>query len=153
MALTDDRLTSWVISGIIGSIVRELFDLIVIGMGIHIIHISSLAADLFTNNMHEIKSFTGILIGTLTDWTMGAVIAVIIGLVLQWSGRRNYLLKGIGIGVISWVFIFGFLVEGMPHMFIFKPTILNTLFAVVPHSIYAGATAFCIVRFSKVKNN
>jgi hypothetical protein len=135
-----------------GSIVRELFDLIVIWMGIPIIHISSLAADLFSNDINQIKSFTGILTGTLTDWIMGAAIGVIIGLVLQWSGRQNYLLKGIGIGLFSWVAIFGFLVGGMPYMFIFKPTMFNTLFAFVPHSIYGGITAFCIARLTKIRN-
>ena len=95
----------------------------------------------------------GIITGTITDWIMGAFIGVIIGLVLQWSGRRNYLLKGIGIGLICWVGIFGFLVRGMEHMFIFKPTLFNTLFGLVPHSIYAGITAFCIVRFTKIQSH
>ena len=65
MAFTDDRLTLWVISGVIGSIVRELFDLIVIWIGLPIIHIAPLSPDLFSNNMNQIKSFTGILTGTL----------------------------------------------------------------------------------------
>ncbi len=152
MAFTDDRLTLWIISGVIGSIVRELFDFLVIWMGVPIIHIATLAADLFTNNMNDAKSLLGTLTGIVTDWIMGAVIGVIIGLVLQWSGCRNYLLKGIGVGLIGWVAIFGFLVAGMPHVFMFKPTILNTFFAIVPHSIYAGITAFCIIRFTKIKS-
>ena len=153
MAFTDDRLTLWIISGVTGSIVRELFDFIAIWIGLPIIHIAYLGADLFTNNMNQIKSLMGILTGTLTDWIMGAFIGVIIGLVLQWSGRQNYLLKGIGIALIGWVGIFGFLVEGMAHMFIFKPTIGNTLFALVPHSIYGSITAFCIVKFTKISSH
>jgi hypothetical protein len=153
MSFTHDRLTLWILSGVIGSVIRELFDFIAIWIGLPIIHIANLGADLFSNNRNEIKSLTGILTGTLTDWIMGASIGIIIGLVLQWSGRRNYLLKGIGIGLISWVAIFGFLVQGMPHMFMFKPTIFNALFAMVPHSIYAGVTAFCIVRFTKIESH
>lgn len=153
MAFTNDRLTLWVISGIIGSIVRELFDLIVIWMGLPILHISSLAVDLFTNNMAQTKSFLGIVTGTITDWIMGAIFGVVIGLVLQWSGRRNYLLKGIGVGLISWVTIFGFLVQGMPRIFMYKPTLLNTLIAIVPHSIYASVAAFCIVKFTRVPSH
>ena len=90
MAFADDRLTLWVISGVIGSIVREVFDLIIIWIGVPILHIAFLAADLFINNINQIKSFMGIITGTLTDWIMGATIGVIIGLVLQWSGRQNY---------------------------------------------------------------
>jgi hypothetical protein len=150
MAWTDDRLTLWIASGIIGSVVREVFDLVIVWMGLPLIHISFLAADLFTNHIYQMNSWAGLLTGTLTDWILGSIFGVIIGLVLQWSGRQNYLLKGIGIGLISWVGIFGFLVEGMAHMFIIKPTIWNTLFAIVPHIIYGGITAFCIVRFTKI---
>ena len=153
MAFTDDRFTLWIISGIIGSVVREIFDFIAIWIGLPIIHIVLLAVDLFTNNSNQAKSFIGILTGILTDWIMGAVIGVIIGLVLQWSGRQNYLLKGIGIGLIGWVAIFGFLVAGMPHVFMFKPTMFNTFFAIIPHSIYAGVTAFCIIRFTKIPSH
>ena len=153
MEFANDRLTLWIISGVIGSIVRELFDFIVIRLGLPIIHISSLAVDLFSSNLNQINSVTGILIGTLTDWIMGASIGVIIGLVLQWSGRQNYLLKGIGIGLVSWVAIFGFLVHGLPQMFIFRPTMFNTLFAIVPHSIYASTTAYFIVRFTKIPSH
>jgi hypothetical protein len=80
MSFTHDRLTLWILSGVIGSVVRELFDFIAIWIGLPII------------------------------------------------------------------------VRGMPHMFMFKPTIFNALFAMVPHSIYAGVTAFCIVRFTKIES-
>ncbi len=153
MPFADDRLTLWIVAGIIGSIVRELFDAIIILIGLPIIHIASLAVDLFTNDINHIHSWLGVIIGIMTDWIMGAVIGVGIGLVLQWSGRQNYLLKGLGIGLISWVVIFGFLVQGMPWMFVLKPTLFNTLFAIIPHGLYASITAFFIVKFTKVSNH
>ena len=43
MSIADYRMSLWIVSGVIGSIVRELFDLTVIWIGLPIIHIASLA--------------------------------------------------------------------------------------------------------------
>jgi hypothetical protein len=154
VAFTEERLTLWIISGIIGAVVREFFDLILMWIGISKFHIVFLSVDLFTNDPKQIKSFLGLFTGTLTDWIMSAVIAVIIGIVLQWSGRKNYLLKGIGIGFISWVVIMGFLVHGVPKMFVTAPKDLPTiLYSLMAHIIFGGMTAFLINKFTRIPNN
>ena len=148
----NDRLTLWVISGVIGSVIREIFDSLIIWTGLSRVHIVYLSVDLFTNNPKEIHSFLGLAIGTFTDWVLGAFIGVIVGLVLQWTGHKNYLLKGIGVGLFSWVAIFGFIVHGFPQMFTAQPKCLSdVVYSFLAHVIFGGTTAFFNNKFVPAK--
>ncbi len=149
----NDRYTLWIIFGILGSICREIIGAILLWLKIANNHIIYLAADLFSNNIGQIKSIYGIIAGTITDWVLGAVIGILIGLIFQWTGHRNYLLKGFGVGLVAWIGIYGFLVHGMPQMFTLRsePMALTCL-SIITHCIFGGVTAFFINKFVPTKN-
>jgi hypothetical protein len=151
--LFNDRYTLWIIFGIAGSICREIIDSIFLWAHISNGHIVYLAADLFSNNLGQIRSLYGIIAGTLTDWVLGAIIGIVIGLIFQWTGHRNYLLKGIGVGLLAWIGIYGFLVHGMPQMFVLESQPMAiTCLSIIVHCIFGGVTAFLINKFVPTKS-
>lgn len=153
MAFKDDRLTLWIVASAVGALSREIYGYIIVGIGIAKLNIVNLSADLFSNNKAQIRSALGFINGTLVDFTISSALGVVIGLLLQWSGTRNYLLKGLGVGMLAWVCLFGFLIHGAPQMFALAPKDLTTpLFSLVGHSIFAGMTSFLIVRWTRVES-
>jgi hypothetical protein len=148
----NDRFTLWIVFGIFGSICREIIGVLLLWTKISNSHIVYLAADLYSNDLSGIKSVYGIIAGTLTDWVLGAAIGIIIGLVLQWTGPKNYLLKGIGVGLIAWIGVYGFLVHGLPQMFVLKsePMVLTCL-SILTHCILGATTAFLINKYVPTK--
>ena len=147
--LLKDRFTLWVLCGITGAICREITGLVLKWTGLtNGLHIVNIAADLYTNDLKEIFSVAGVIAGILTDWGLGATLGIVIGYTLIIYGNQNYLLKGLAIGLLAWIGLYGFLVHGVPQMFILKLGIKVSCCSLINHCIYGGITAFLIHKFT-----
>ncbi len=59
----------------------------------------SVGADLFLEKQSDISSFQGYVLGFMTDAVMGAMLGITVGLLIEWRGPQNWLLKGLGVGL------------------------------------------------------
>jgi len=65
-----------------------------------------LAGQLFMNQK-QLRTKTGLLVGTLADMVIGAAVGVPLVYMLTYTGKDHYALKGIGFGNTAWTGLFG----------------------------------------------
>jgi len=103
--MSKDKFTLCVIAGIIGIAFRDTYDL-----GLKLIPLKNViwnvASSLFVSPS-EVHTFMGTILGLLADMVIGATLGVLIGLLIKLTGPKNYVLKGIGIGLLDWLFLWG----------------------------------------------
>ena len=59
-------------------------------------------------NLHTI---TGLIVGIFTDFTVAILLGIIIIYVLYYTGTESYLIKSTVIGLFSWLFAFGVVLQ------------------------------------------
>lgn len=144
-----DQLTLWVVSGIVGVAVRDLYDLIflVFAHAKNVIWI--IAADIFSDPP-QVYSFWGNILGLMADLIIGAMLGVVVGLTIKWTGPKNYLIKGLGVGLVAWLLFFGVLLHNLPHIKDTAPVgVLPNILAYIGHAIFGTVTAWVYMKLSK----
>ena len=96
------------ISGIIGVIIRDIYSTFAKLIGLSKIFIWDVGADLFVTGK-EVHGVFAEILGFSTDFVVGGMLGVIIGLLLEWRGQKYYLLKGCIVGLLL-----GFSFSGLP---------------------------------------
>lgn len=147
MQKSRDPFVMWIISGIIGVIVRDVYSLLAKIIGLAKFFIWNVGAALFVK-VSEIKTFQGTVLGLLTDLVVGGMLGVVIGLLLEWRGTKNYIIKGWGVGLLAWLFFYGLLFHNIPHTMAQAPDdAMSNLSAFIGHSIYGIITSIIYIRF------
>lgn len=132
----------WVISGIGGVIIRDSYSFFAKQIGLANFFIWNVAADIFIK-ASELKSFWGNILGIATDLIIGGMIGVAFGLFLNFTGNKDYLLKGVGAGLFTWLFFFGLVFHNLPQTATAAPKdALSSLSAIVGHTIFGLSMAF-----------
>lgn len=88
----------------------------------------------------------GKLVGFLADYAIGASLGIPMVYMLRYSGKSNAPLKGLGLGHIAWVSMFGFLGGGHNQKEVFPLDAGTNLSAFVNHSWYGLVTALVASR-------
>ena len=101
----DDQFKLWIISGIIGVIIRDCYSAFAKLIGLAKFFIWDVGADLFVKGK-EVHTFFGIILGFCADFVVGGMLGVAIGLLLEWRGKKYYLLKGWIVGLLAWFFLY-----------------------------------------------
>jgi len=139
----------WVIAGIIGTLIgADLFSVIMKILGLQLHTTWTIAADFILHGRQNIEAVYGVIIGFIMDYFFGITNAVVIGLLLEWTGYQNYLFKGIGILMFNWV-VFGVMVELMPWFFSYPVNRINLLTYIPAAIIIGGIMSYTIVMLSK----
>lgn len=147
----EDHFYLWVISGIIGVLIRDIYSFLAKLVGLAKFFIWNVGADLFVHGK-EVQSFLGTILGFLTDAVVGGMLGVAIGLLIEWRGFKHYLLKGMGVGLLAWLFFFGILFHSLPHTKDTAPhNALSNISAFIGHSIFGMATAWAYVKMVKLR--
>lgn len=151
--IKDDHFYLWIISGVIGVVVRDIYSFLAKLIGLAKFYIWNIGADLFINGK-EVHSFFGYILGFFTDIVVGGLLGVAIGLLIEWRGPKNYIIKGMGVGLIAWLFFFGILFHSLPHT---KDTVpnnaLSNISAFIGHSIFGIVTAITYVKLRKLNTS
>jgi NhaP-type Na+/H+ or K+/H+ antiporter len=147
---TEDHLYLWVISGIVGVLIRDIYSFLAKLVGLAKFYIWNVGADLFVHGK-EVHSVLGNILGFLTDIVVGGMLGVAIGLLIEWRGSKHYILKGCGVGLLAWLFFFGILFHTLPHTKDSAPgNALSNISAFIGHSIFGIVTAWVYVKIAKI---
>lgn len=147
MPKNKEHLLLWVIAGIIGVIIRDIYSFLAKQVGFATFYIWLVGADIFLDGP-EIHTFFGNILGFLNDLVIGAILGVMIGLIFEWRGSKYYYLKGIGIGLMAWIFFFGILLHSLPHIETEPKNALSGISAFIGHAIFGVITAWIIKKYS-----
>ena len=91
----------------------------------------------------ERKKKTGLAVGTLGDFTIGAMLGVPIVYMLRYTGRDLAALKGLGVGHFAWIALYGTVGRGLGENNGVFPLSAETNFsAYINHSWYGLTTAY-----------
>lgn len=142
-----------VVSGIIGAIVRDIYSLAIKFMGLTKFFIWEIGADIFVNGK-EIHSFWGYVIGGLTDFFIGGFLGVGFAVVIEIFGPKHYMVKGMGVALMFWFFLFGFFMHMYAPVFNLAPKEAFGYFSsFVAHCLYGVAMSYAYIKLAKIKNS
>ena len=144
----------WIVSGMAGVIVRDLWSLFSKTVGLDKFYIWNVDADLFTTRAGAMTAW-GTVLGFLTDLVVGSIFGVVLGLLLEWRGVKHYALKGMGVGLTAWFFFYGILFHNLPHTSAIAPSDpLSNISAFIGHAIFGLAMSGIYVKvFYKREGN
>lgn len=150
MPTNDDHFLLWAISGIIGVLSRDLWSAFAKLIGLAKFYVWNIGADVFLES-NQIKTVLGTIVGFLTDFVTGSFLGIIFGLFIEWKGNKYYLLKGIGLGLLAWLFLFGILFHTLPQTQTTAPKdALSTISAFIGHFIFGLSMAFAYGKLAKL---
>jgi LacY proton/sugar symporter. len=136
MPKRDDHFALWIICGVLSISVRELYSFTAKSLGLQKHLIWNIAAGLFVPKA-LIHTFWAILIGISADLIVGGIIGFLYGLFIEWRGNRHYILKAIGFGIGTWLFIFGAVSHILPPLAKVMPQdALSDFSSLIGHIIY-----------------
>ena len=148
MPKSQDIFTLWVISGIVGVVIRDFYSFLAKSFGLTKYFIWTVGADIFIESK-EFNTLQGHLIGFISDLVIGGTLGVLIGLALKWFGPKNYWLKGLGVGLFAWLAFFGVLLQNLPHMSVLSNVPATTeINAFVEHAIFGLVTAWTYLKLT-----
>ncbi len=138
---------TWVLAGITGVIFRDIYSLLIYFTGITNYLIWNVSADLFINTA-QIHTVSGHILGVMSDFVIGGSLGVITGLIFSYLGPKDYLIKGLGIGLAAWALLFGILLHNLPHSSAIAPTApIANISSFIEHAIFGIVTAWVIYKY------
>lgn len=142
-----DPLILGAVSGILGNSVKIMGNL----FNRHIAGFSGttyaeITAGLFMTKK-ERKKKTGLLVGVLGDFAMGAILGIPIVYMLRYTGKDSAALKGLGAGHFAWLALYGVIGRGLgENKGVFPLSAETNLSAFLNHSWYGLATAYAVCK-------
>lgn len=141
-----DNLIIYILSGTAGVIIRDIYSLLANKIGLAEHYIWHLGAAIFVEEKF-LHSFSGNVLGALVDLSIGAMLGVAIGLLIEWFDSEYYILLGWGIGLVAWLFFFGVLQHTLPHTEPIAPLDpLSNISSFVEHSIFGIMSAWTCMK-------
>lgn len=142
MDKANDRFLWWVIAGSAGVLSRDLWSLVAKGTGLAKFYVWHIGADIFLTPS-QVNTVAGNIVGILTDIVTGSFLGVLFGLFIEWRGWTYYWLKGWGIGMLAWLFLFGILFHMLPQTHSLAPDdAVSIISSFIGHSIFGLGMAF-----------
>lgn len=146
MTVNKNHLFLWIISGILGVMIRDLYSLTIFLTHLVKLPIWTIAADLFIDRP-EFHTFLGIAIGLIADLCIGGTLGIFIGIGVDWQERKNYLWIGLGVGIAAWLMLYGGMLHNLPQTMKNAPhDAFTTVLALIGHEIYGFVTAWIYVK-------
>ncbi|MCK8817446.1 hypothetical protein MWH28_08750 [Natroniella sulfidigena] len=94
----------------------------------------------------RINTLGSLIPGAVTDYFMASIMGIIIMYLLYFTGKENYIFKGVMVGLFYWVAIYG-IVMSLEITYINPDDLITNLSQIVAHLIIGSLTAFIIVKY------
>ena len=109
-----DRTTLGALAGIASILTRDIYSYLAKQIGFSKFYVWNIAADLFVHGK-AVQTPVGTILGILADMGTGALLGVLFVHFLRWTGGKNPLIKGVGLGVGAWLLLFGIMFHTLPQ--------------------------------------
>ena len=124
------------LAGIAAILVRDVYSFLAKSIGFAKFQIWNISADFFLEGK-QVYTALGNVLGVLADLCLGALLGVFFVHFLRWTGGKNPVLKGLGIGLGAWLLLFGIVFHSLPLTQGTAPKeALSNLSAFVGHAIF-----------------
>ncbi len=144
--MKSDPVICGALAGIIGTLAKEIVDFLSVTIGWSKYLYWNLAASVFVlpKDVHQPGA---LIIGGLADIIVGSFWGIVLFYIIKFSGRSYSYIKGLGIGWLIWLSLFGAVVN--LHVVRITPTdIGTTLSAFVEHSAFGLTATWFINQFA-----
>ncbi|MDQ7793342.1 MAG: hypothetical protein RDU89_02850 [bacterium] len=139
-----DTVTLGMVAGTIGNLAKDLSNYLLYRRKVTTEVYPRVAASLFTDS-GSARRPAGFAVGLITDGLIGAGAGIPLAYVLTRTGKDNYLLKGIGVGLALWSLFYGGLGGKLSIRPRDPPTLLSGFWN---NALYGAVTAFAITRLA-----
>ena len=137
-----DRATLGALAGVAAILTRDVYSFLAKQIGFAKFYVWGIAADLFVSGK-AVHTFLGSVLGILADMGTGALLGVLFVYFLRWTGGKNALIKGVGLGIGAWLLLFGIMFHTLPHTAGAAPKdVLSNLSGLVGHVIFGFALGY-----------
>lgn len=136
LATLQDRTTLGAIAGMGAILARDAYSFLAKQIGFAKFYVWSIAADLFVQRK-QAHTALGSILGFFADLALGALLGVFFAFFLLWTRGKNPTIKGLGIGIGAWLFLFGIMYHTLPVTKDLAPKdALSNLSALVGHAFF-----------------
>lgn len=108
MFLLRDTMTIGTIGGLVGTLAMHITNYVLMSFGLVKITTLQIASALFMD-WEQVNTTYGVIVGAINHFFIGAIAGVIIAIVLKYFGKDYYLLKGLGVLGVMYLFAMGFI--------------------------------------------
>jgi hypothetical protein len=145
--MNEDPVITGAIAGIAANIAKDLVNLITNLLHWTIYYYWPMAASVFVPQEQSGK-FGALVLGFLADFIIGGAFGVTLYYMIAFTGKRHFILKGLGLAWLYWIFLFGILVNF--HFVRITPTdIGSNLSAFLSHSALGLVAALWLKRMMR----
>lgn len=146
-----DKITLGIITGMLANFVITILDIAFYFLDVNeYLHIHIAASAYFP--LERIHSIPALIVGTITDFSIGAILGIIIVYTLFYTGTDFYYIKGISIPLLFWILIYGMVLR--LNIGRIDPTDAGTnLVHLSLHIILGFLIAWFTVKHSRFKSN
>jgi hypothetical protein len=145
-----DTMTIGVISGFCGTLVMDVYKLILLGIGFKFIAPWDTAAHIILNPT-LCNTPLGYSIGFLLHFILGAIFGVMVAYTLRFSGKDYYLLKGLGVGAIVWLGSLGFFMRLLQIRLDGRNDAFTNLLTIFDWVIIGAVSSGIVARYARFK--
>lgn len=134
------------LAGVVGTIIKEIFDFVSFGLGWSKHLYWHIAASIFVLPK-DIYKPGALFLGLFADLVISAFFGVALIYLIKRTGEKYLYMKGLGFGWFIWLLLFGAIIN--LHIVRITPTDIGTsLSALLEHSIFGLTMAWFIGRYS-----
>ena len=134
-SMLNDRVLIGGIAGALGFLTRDVFSFFAKIIGLAKFYVWQITANTFMDKK-EVSTFFGNVVGILGDITFGAVVGIFFVYFVKYTNTKNFLIKGWGIGLATWLLIYAILYRALPSSAASAPKdALSNISAFFGHSI------------------
>lgn len=134
-SMLNDRVLIGGISGALAFMTRDIYSFFAKLIGFSKFYVWQISANVFMDKK-EVSTFFGNMVGILADIVFGAVVGIFFVYFVKYTNTKNFLFKGLGIGLATWLLIHAILYGALPSSAASAPKdAISNFSAFIGHSI------------------
>lgn len=134
-SMFNDRVLIGGIAGALGFLTRDVYNFFAKLIGFAKFYVWQITANVFMDKK-EVSTFFGNVVGILGDIAFGSAVGVFFVYFVKSTNTKNFLIKGWGVGLATWLLIYAILLRALPSSAASAPKdALSNISAFIGHSI------------------
>ena len=140
-----DKYTLAIIATLFANTIKNIIDCLFYWLNFTEHSICHIAASTYFS-ISDTKTIPALIVGILTDYAVAAILGLVIVYILHYTSTDYFWVKGLSIGLLSWLFIFGMVLRmkvGRINPIDYGTNLIN----LIEHMLLGILIAFFIVKY------